>query len=79
NLDKKIIKQENSYANYYNISQIKYNLVPNVKGMSGMDAVALLGNLKLKVKVIGIGKVKSQSILPGENIVKSATIVLELS
>ena len=79
NLDKKIIKQENSYANYYNISQEKYNLVPNVKGMSGMDAVALLGNLKFKVKVIGIGKVKSQSILPGENIVKNSTIVLELS
>ena len=57
----------------------KPNLIPNVKGMSGMDAVALLGNLKLKVKVVGIGKVKSQSILPGQNIVKNATIVLELS
>ncbi len=33
--------------------------MPNVKGMSGMDAVALLGNLGLKVKIIGVGKVKN--------------------
>ena len=79
NLDKKNIRQENSYVNYYNKSQQKYFQMPNVKGMSGMDAVALLGNLKLKIRVKGIGKVRSQSILPGENIIKNATIVLELS
>ena len=28
----------------------KAQFIPNVKGMSGMDAVALLGNLGLKVK-----------------------------
>ena len=79
NLDKKNAVQENNYASYYSKSQEKRNVIPNVKGMSGMDAVALLGNLKLKVKVNGIGKVKSQSILPGQNIVRNATIILELS
>ncbi len=79
NLDKKNSNQDKNYARYYSKSLEKPNLIPNVKGMSGMDAVALLGNLKLKVKVVGIGKVKSQSILPGQNIVKNATIVLELS
>ena len=44
-----------------------------------MDAVAWLGNLHLKVKLIGIGKVKSQSIPPGQNIIKNSTIILELS
>jgi len=44
-----------------------------------MDAVALLENLKLKVKVIGIGKVKKQSIPAGESLDKSKTIILELS
>ena len=53
--------------------------MPNVKGMSGMDAVALLENLKLKVKVIGIGKVKKQSIHPGEALDRNKTILLELS
>jgi cell division protein FtsI (penicillin-binding protein 3) len=35
--------------------------------------------MKMKVKVIGIGKVKKQSIPPGEAIVKNRTITLELS
>ena len=47
--------------------------------MSGMDAVALLGNMGLKVQVIGIGKVKKQSLKPGEAINKDKTIILELS
>jgi cell division protein FtsI (penicillin-binding protein 3) len=54
-------------------------MVPNVKGMPGMDAVALLGNLGIKVKIIGIGKVKSQSVLPGNKIDKNILITLELS
>jgi cell division protein FtsI (penicillin-binding protein 3) len=47
--------------------------------MSGMDAVALLGYLGVKVKTIGIGKVKKQSIQPGENLDKNTIITLELS
>ena len=77
NLNRKVNKQEVSYQNYYNQEAPKY--IPNLKGMSGMDAIALLENLKLKVKVIGVGKVKSQSIQPGQAIVKNATILLELS
>jgi cell division protein FtsI (penicillin-binding protein 3) len=44
-----------------------------------MDAVALLGNLGIKVKIKGNGKVKNQSIQPGEPITKNLTITLELS
>ncbi len=44
-----------------------------------MDAVALLENLKMKVKVIGIGKVKKQSIPAGQSLNKNQTIILELS
>jgi cell division protein FtsI (penicillin-binding protein 3) len=47
--------------------------------MSGMDAVAILGNLKVKVKVIGVGKVKRQSLNPGEAIKSDTIITLELS
>ena len=77
NLNRKVTTQEVSYQNYYNQETPKY--IPNLKGMSGMDAIALLENLKLKVKVIGVGKVKSQSIQPGQAIIKNATILLELS
>ena len=79
NLNKKNAKQEQNYSNYYAKAQQKQNLIPNVKGMAGMDAVALLGNLGLKVKIIGIGKVKSQSIQPGQNLDKNSVITLELS
>ena len=79
NLKKKDIKQEASYDSYYASMQKNQNLVPNLKGMTGMDAVALLGNLGLKVKIVGIGKVKNQSILPGNKIDKNSLITLELS
>lgn len=79
NINRKILKQENSYEAYVKKSQKQQLSIPNLKGMSGMDAVALLGNLGVRVKVIGVGKVKKQSIQPGENLAKNATITLELS
>jgi cell division protein FtsI (penicillin-binding protein 3) len=79
NLNKKINKQEKAYDEYYAKSQSEIKVIPNLKGMSGMDAVALLENLKLKVRVIGVGKVKKQSIQPGEALDKNKTIILELS
>ena len=79
NLDKKNPTQERNYSEYYAKSQEKKNVIPNLKGMSGMDAVALLENLKVKVKIIGVGKVKKQSINPGVAITSVATIILELS
>lgn len=79
NINRKILKQENSYEAYVKKSQKQQLSIPNLKGMSGMDAVALLGNLGVRVKVIGVGKVKKQSIQPGENLAKNTTITLELS
>ncbi len=78
-LNRKILNQEQSYAAYYDKVQKKENIVPNVKGMTGMDAVALLENFGLKVKIKGIGKVKQQSILPGQVFTKNQIITLELS
>ncbi|CAD0006822.1 penicillin-binding protein [Flavobacterium chungangense] len=78
-LDLKITKQENSYNKFDVESNKKPKLIPNLKGMPGMDAIALLENLGLKVKVNGVGKVKKQSLQAGESISKNATIVLELS
>ena len=46
--------------------------------MSGMDAIALLENKGLHVKIKGVGKVKSHSIGVGVHIVKNSSIVLEL-
>ena len=79
NLNKKNIKQEENYTAYYTKAQQKQSFIPNVRGMSGMDAVALLGNLGLNIKVKGTGIVKSQSIQPGQPFNKKTTITLELS
>ena len=78
NLNRKIQKQEDSYNNYYAKMQNQRKGMPNVKGMPAMDAIALLENLDVKVKIIGVGKVKSQSLQAGEDIVKNTTITLEL-
>lgn len=79
NLKKKNPEQDRNYDAYYAKAESKRHTVPNLKGMAGMDAVALMENLGMKVKVIGIGKVKKQSLNPGENIQKNRTIILELS
>lgn len=79
-LDKKIPKQEASYTNYYaKADSATPSTVPNVTGMSGMDAVALLENLGVKVKAVGVGKVKKQSVQPGQNLAANTVIILELS
>jgi len=79
NLDKKIAIQENDYKLNDPKAQELKKSIPNLKGMSGMDAVTLLGNLGIKVKIKGIGKVKRQSIPAGEPINKNTIILLELS
>ena len=72
-------KLDDSYQKYFAEAQKIYNKVPNVKGMSGMDAVSILENLGIKVEVHGNGKVKKQSISHGTDIEKVDKIVLDLS
>jgi cell division protein FtsI (penicillin-binding protein 3) len=57
----------------------KKDLVPNVVGMGLRDAVFLLENLGIRVQSVGVGKVKSQSVKPGQSVrsVRSITLVLD--
>lgn len=77
-LDRKIPKQEKDYNEYFAELQKGQQSIPNVKGMPGMDAIALLENLGLKVRANGIGKVKKQSLQEGQDIIRNTTITLEL-
>lgn len=52
------------------------NLVPNVYGMGARDALYLLEKSGLNVNITGSGKVVSQSIGPGQQIVKGRTVNL---
>ena len=64
----------------YNIKLNKeYKRIPNVYGMIGMDALSLLENIGLKVKLSGMGRVKSQSLKKGVRFTKGSTIILKLS
>lgn len=57
---------------------IKEGLVPNVIGMGLQDALYLLENSGMKVKVSGHGTVKRQSVSPGNNIKSNPYITIEL-
>lgn len=78
-LNKKNSNQEKKYNAFSLLAQKIDNKIPNLKGMAGMDAISLLENLRVKVKVIGNGKVKKQSIAPGSPIDSEVTIILELA
>ncbi|MCP4553234.1 MAG: transpeptidase family protein [Bacteroidetes bacterium] len=58
---------------------IPKGFVPNVRGMGVRDAVYLLESTGVKTKVIGKGKVSSQSIRAGTVIVAGMEIILNLS
>lgn len=59
---------------------IMANKVPDVVGMTLRDALYILGNQHLNVKVQGAGKrVKLQSLEPGTNITKNMKITIVLS
>lgn len=70
---------DEAYQRYYADANKKYKQVPNVEGMSGMDAISILENLGIEVEVKGNGKVRKQSISKGTDLKKVNKIVLELS
>ncbi|WP_255554300.1 MULTISPECIES: penicillin-binding protein [unclassified Tenacibaculum] len=70
---------DNEYQDYYKKLRKYKTIMPRVLGMSGMDAVALLENMGLKVRFSGMGKVTEQSIDNGLKVSKGATVYLKLS
>ena len=70
---------EHDFNGYFKKVNKNYKQVPNVKNMPGMDAISLLENLGFIVSFNGIGKVRSQSIQPGEQLKKGTLIILNLS
>lgn len=68
-LDKSMVVDQRAIVN---------NLVPNVVGMTLKDALFLLENAGLKVRAVGTGKIRKQSMPPGMRIYRGSTIVIEL-
>jgi len=59
--------------------KINNGLVPNVKGMGLQDALYLLEGMRMRVRVLGAGIVKEQSVDPGIKIKTGDKITLKLS
>jgi cell division protein FtsI (penicillin-binding protein 3) len=58
---------------------IREQQVPNVKGMNARDAVYILEQLGMNIRLQGHGKVRSQSVEPGSGIRAGQEIILKLS
>ncbi len=72
-----IIKK--SLDTYYTTAQKSSVSLPDLRGMDAMDAITIIENMGARVKIVGAGKVKSQSIKPGTKINKSHQVILTLS
>ncbi|MDB4108045.1 transpeptidase family protein [Flavobacteriaceae bacterium] len=70
---------EASYDQYYAVAQKYKTIMPNLKGMSAMDAISILENMGLKVQIVGNGTVSGQSIKSGQKIKPQSLITLVLS
>lgn len=66
-------------AVYWKGNPVKYEVVPDVRGMTLRDAIYVLENLGLEVEVKGRGRVATQSMTPGGRLAKGSTIKLQLS
>ena len=70
---------KNQFQAYYKLAQAATNIMPDLKGMPAMDAIAILENMGLKVTTIGDGIVEKQSLASGQKVKPNSNIVLELS
>lgn len=80
-LDVKVVSVEKEYERFYKTAQTYKTIMPNVVGLPAMDAVALLENMQvdLRVKLSGSGVVQSQSVNKNTKLKNNQTVVLKAS
>ena len=69
------------YEHFYKTAQTFKTIMPNLVGMPAMDAIVLLENMQVnvRVKLEGNGVVKAQSIGKNTKLKKNQTVVLRAS
>ncbi|WP_052467124.1 penicillin-binding protein [Psychroserpens damuponensis] len=72
-------KTDADYHMFYETAQTYKTIMPSVIGLPAMDALALLENMGLKVKMEGAGTITSQSVNKGIKVKQNQTIVLRTS
>ena len=80
-LDVKVASVQEEYDNFYETTKTYKTIMPNVVGLPAMDALALLENMdvKIKVKLNGNGIVKAQSINKSTKLKDNQTVTLKAS
>jgi cell division protein FtsI (penicillin-binding protein 3) len=58
--------------------RLKKGIMPDLSGLSARDALYLLENNGITVRVQGFGSVKKQSIIPGQKFIRGEKIFLQL-
>lgn len=69
---------ESQYKSYYKTAENYLTIMPNVIGLPTMDALALLENMGIVVKLDGVGVIKRQSIEKGTKVKRNQTVVLNI-
>jgi len=69
---------EKEFEEYYKAAKTYKTIMPSVVGMQTMDAIPLLENMGLKVKIDGTGIIKGQSIEKGAKVKRNQTVVLDI-
>ena len=80
-LEVKVASIEKEYLNYYKTAKTYKTIMPNLVGMPAMDALALLENMdiQVKVKLSGSGIVKEQSVNKSTKLKNNQTVILKAS
>jgi len=71
------VKKQNDMI-MLNDMEIPSETVPDVRGMGAADAVFILENAGLKVRIRGFGKVMEQSLSPGSGFTRGEYVYLTL-
>ncbi|MCF7561015.1 transpeptidase family protein [Sabulilitoribacter multivorans] len=72
---------DNEYESFYKTAQTYKTIMPNLVGIPAMDALALLENMQVdvKVKINGRGIIKAQSVNKNTKLKNNQTVVLTAS
>ncbi|MDO5979824.1 penicillin-binding transpeptidase domain-containing protein [Flavivirga spongiicola] len=80
-LDVKVVSVDKEYESFYQTARTYKTIMPNVIGLPAMDALALLENMdvEIKVKLNGNGVIKEQSVNKNKKLKNNQTVVLKAS
>ncbi|MEM1001423.1 MAG: penicillin-binding protein [Bacteroidota bacterium] len=78
-LDFDDVKNDEDYNEYMAYANKYKTIMPDLRGMSAMDALSLLENMDVDVELKGSGIIKKQSVAKNQKLKSKQTVILEAS